>query len=72
MKLSELVRHAEGTTRRTSAEKLVFSPGADPEIKGISSDSRKIKPGWLFVALGGNKADGARFMPQALEAGARF
>ena len=31
------------------------------EIAGLSADSRKIKPGFLFVAIAGTKADGAQF-----------
>jgi UDP-N-acetylmuramoyl-L-alanyl-D-glutamate--2,6-diaminopimelate ligase len=40
------------------------------EIGGLISDSRKVKPGDLFVAVPGNKADGLTFVPQALAAGA--
>ncbi|HVV63624.1 MAG TPA: UDP-N-acetylmuramoyl-L-alanyl-D-glutamate--2,6-diaminopimelate ligase [Pseudolabrys sp.] len=40
------------------------------EIAGLSSDSRKIKPGFLFVAIAGAKADGLHFAKQAAAAGA--
>jgi UDP-N-acetylmuramoyl-L-alanyl-D-glutamate--2,6-diaminopimelate ligase len=40
------------------------------EITGISSDSRKVKPGELFVALIGTKMDGARFADDAIRNGA--
>jgi UDP-N-acetylmuramoyl-L-alanyl-D-glutamate--2,6-diaminopimelate ligase len=40
------------------------------EIAGISADSRKIKPGFLFVAIAGAKADGAHFARAAAAAGA--
>jgi UDP-N-acetylmuramoyl-L-alanyl-D-glutamate--2,6-diaminopimelate ligase len=40
------------------------------ELSGIASDSRKVKPGSLFVAVPGTKADGLAFVPQALAAGA--
>jgi len=40
------------------------------EVTGIASDSRKVKPGDLFVAVPGAKADGLAFVPQALAAGA--
>ncbi len=40
------------------------------EIAGIASDSRKIKKGFLFVAISGAKADGAHFARQAAAAGA--
>lgn len=43
---------------------------ADPQIAGVTADSRKVKPGFLFVALPGSKVDGRSFIPAALEAGA--
>jgi UDP-N-acetylmuramoyl-L-alanyl-D-glutamate--2,6-diaminopimelate ligase len=39
-------------------------------IGGVTADSRKIKPGDLFVAIPGTKADGVAFVPQAVAAGA--
>lgn len=42
----------------------------DPEIAGLTSDSRLVRPGYLFAALPGTKADGRRFVAQALAAGA--
>ena len=44
--------------------------GEDVEITGITADSRNVKPGFLFAALPGTKAEGARFIPDALAAGA--
>jgi len=44
--------------------------GADPEIGGIESDSRFVKPGDLFVALPGGTTDGHKYIPEALEKGA--
>lgn len=45
---------------------------ADPEteIGEIFYDSRKVKPGSLFVAVSGFAADGNRFIPMALSKGA--
>ena len=40
------------------------------EIAGVAADSRKVKPGFLFVAIAGAKADGAYFAKQAAIAGA--
>ena len=37
---------------------------------GATFDSRAVKPGMLFIALKGEKADGHDFIPQALAAGA--
>jgi UDP-N-acetylmuramoyl-L-alanyl-D-glutamate--2,6-diaminopimelate ligase len=42
----------------------------DPAITGVTADSRKVGPGFLFVALPGSKADGRSFIPAALAAGA--
>ena len=39
-------------------------------LKGLASDSRKVKPGYLFAALSGTKTDGARFVQDAVARGA--
>lgn len=39
-------------------------------INGISADSRRIQPGYLFVACPGEQVDGHRFIPQAIANGA--
>jgi UDP-N-acetylmuramoyl-L-alanyl-D-glutamate--2,6-diaminopimelate ligase len=43
---------------------------ADPEITGVTADSRKVRPGVLFAALPGSKVDGRSFIPAAIEQGA--
>ena len=45
-------------------------PPRDVWIEGLTADSRAVKPGMLFAALPGTKADGAQFIPQAVQAGA--
>jgi len=40
------------------------------DVAGLSADSRRIKPGFLFVAIAGAKADGAHFSRAAATAGA--
>jgi UDP-N-acetylmuramoyl-L-alanyl-D-glutamate--2,6-diaminopimelate ligase len=40
------------------------------EVLGVSSDSRHVRPGFVFVALAGSKADGARFIADAIAKGA--
>lgn len=40
------------------------------EISGITADSRQARPGWLFAALSGAHADGARFIADAIGNGA--
>jgi UDP-N-acetylmuramoyl-L-alanyl-D-glutamate--2,6-diaminopimelate ligase len=43
---------------------------ADLDVGGVTADSRAVKRGDVFVAVAGNKADGARFIAPALAAGA--
>ena len=43
---------------------------ADPEITGISVDSRTVRPGHLFAALPGSATHGAEFAPYAVRQGA--
>ncbi|MGO4705647.1 UDP-N-acetylmuramoyl-L-alanyl-D-glutamate--2,6-diaminopimelate ligase [Microvirga sp. 2MCAF38] len=44
--------------------------GSDTTITVIAADSRKVKPGALFVAVPGTKVDGMSFVPQAVASGA--
>lgn len=44
-------------------------PG-DPDIRGLSADSRTVSPGFLFAALAGSHSDGARFVDEAIRRGA--
>ena len=57
-------------TARRLSDLLHRDLAADPVIAGVTADSRKVKPGWLFVALPGVHADGRDFVPAALKAGA--
>ena len=45
-----------------------FDPAAS--VLGVTEDSRRVAPGWIFVARPGLRADGRRFIPAALRAGA--
>ena len=40
------------------------------EFAGLASDSREVKPGYLFAALSGSRANGAAFMSDAVRRGA--
>jgi UDP-N-acetylmuramoyl-L-alanyl-D-glutamate--2,6-diaminopimelate ligase len=42
----------------------------DPSIAGLDYDSRRVKPGWCFVAIKGEKSDGNLFIDRALAEGA--
>ena len=43
---------------------------ADVEVAGIAYDSRKVKPGDVFVAAKGEKCDGHDFISDAVKKGA--
>ncbi len=62
MRLTELMDGAHAS----------FAPlsGDDPEIAGLASDSRAVRPGYLFAALAGRSADGAAFVGEAVARGA--
>jgi UDP-N-acetylmuramoyl-L-alanyl-D-glutamate--2,6-diaminopimelate ligase len=53
-----------------NAELLKGSGLLDVEITGLTADSRKVAPGYLFAALPGAQADGRDYVPAALKAGA--
>ena len=42
----------------------------DPIVTGISTDSRKVGPGELFIPLSGDRFDGHEFIQGAFERGA--
>jgi UDP-N-acetylmuramoyl-L-alanyl-D-glutamate--2,6-diaminopimelate ligase len=44
--------------------------GGDPDITGLTADSRAVKPGYLFAALPGARADGSAFVEDAVRKGA--
>jgi UDP-N-acetylmuramoyl-L-alanyl-D-glutamate--2,6-diaminopimelate ligase len=49
------------------------SPAALPRdlvLSGLTLDSRKVKPGFLFAALAGSRQDGAAFIADAVDRGA--
>lgn len=49
---------------------LTWSGKGDIIPNGVHFDSRLIQPGNIFVAIRGNRVDGADYIPQALERGA--
>ncbi|MEO8559633.1 MAG: UDP-N-acetylmuramoyl-L-alanyl-D-glutamate--2,6-diaminopimelate ligase, partial [Rhodospirillales bacterium] len=63
MRLTELMRHLP-------APPIVVPQDANPDIVGLTADSRAVQPGYLFAALPGSKIDGARFMGEATQRGA--
>ncbi len=45
-------------------------PLLNPEITGLTADSRQVQPGFLFAALAGTQTDGRRFASEAVAKGA--
>ena len=48
----------------------VLAQQGNPSISGIEYDSRRVKPGSVFVAMRGESSDGNKFIDQAIAAGA--
>jgi UDP-N-acetylmuramoyl-L-alanyl-D-glutamate--2,6-diaminopimelate ligase len=48
----------------------VLSQSGNPGIAGVEYDSRRVRPGTVFVAMKGETSDGNRFIDQAIAAGA--
>jgi UDP-N-acetylmuramoyl-L-alanyl-D-glutamate--2,6-diaminopimelate ligase len=42
----------------------------DPDVSSVEYDSRRVRPGSLFVAMHGESSDGNRYIDQAITAGA--
>jgi UDP-N-acetylmuramoyl-L-alanyl-D-glutamate--2,6-diaminopimelate ligase len=62
LKLTELIDGAECPAWS--------GPRGNPEIAGITADSRAVQPGFLFAALPGSRLDGRRFAGDAVARGA--
>jgi UDP-N-acetylmuramoyl-tripeptide--D-alanyl-D-alanine ligase len=56
--------------RDITGGKWLIRPTAAVEAAGVSTDSRAVKPGQVFVALRGEKFDGHDFLQTAADAGA--
>lgn len=48
----------------------VRAHSGDPQVSGVEYDSRRVKPGDVFVAMRGESSDGNRFIDRAIAAGA--
>ena len=48
----------------------VLAHSGDPDVRSVEYDSRRVKPGCVFVAMRGESSDGNRFIDQAIAAGA--
>ena len=49
---------------------ILTQAGGDPDICGLTSDSRAARDGYLFAALAGSRTDGTRFIADAVARGA--
>ena len=47
-----------------------YNMDAPTEFTGLASDSRDVRPGYLFAALPGTRADGGAFLAEAVGRGA--
>ena len=52
------------------ALRIVSPPWIDPAIRGVSDDSRRVRPGDLFIARPGVADDGGRHLAEAIAHGA--
>src|SRR3984893_15989929 len=48
----------------------VLAQSGDPGVSSVEYDSRRVRPGCVFVAMRGESSDGNRFIDQAIQAGA--
>jgi UDP-N-acetylmuramoyl-L-alanyl-D-glutamate--2,6-diaminopimelate ligase len=48
----------------------VLAQSGHPEVSSVEYDSRRVKPGCVFVAMRGESSDGNRFIDTAIQAGA--
>ncbi|MDD3471384.1 MAG: UDP-N-acetylmuramoyl-L-alanyl-D-glutamate--2,6-diaminopimelate ligase [Syntrophaceae bacterium] len=54
----------------SSLESCVIHGSSEIQVLGITHDSRKVEPGWMFAAIPGDKCDGHDFIGLAIEKGA--
>ncbi|CAN1722726.1 UDP-N-acetylmuramoyl-L-alanyl-D-glutamate--2, 6-diaminopimelate ligase [Hyphomicrobium sp. 1Nfss2.1] len=52
------------------ADAIAPAGAGNVEVAGLTSDSRTVRPGFVFAAIAGSKADGARFIADAVGKGA--
>src|SRR5205823_10477954 len=69
-KLTELTSPAAASSPTSPPGAIRAPPLADPEIVGLTADSRQAKPGFLFAALRGVARDGRAFAGEAVAQGA--
>ena len=71
MLLSELMRASAGSASHAPGQGSAWPDDVrDVVISGLTLDSRKAGPGFLFAALAGQRQDGAAFVAEAVRRGA--
>ena len=70
MNLTELMSPAAPPDPAALPGAIRAPPLADPEIVGLTADSRQVRPGFLFAALRGAQRDGRAFAAEAVAKGA--
>ncbi len=69
MKLNDLFKDKEVKKLLSASMIRIIEAGRNIEIKGITDDSRKVKPGYIFIAVKGLEHNGHSFIEQAVENG---
>jgi UDP-N-acetylmuramoyl-L-alanyl-D-glutamate--2,6-diaminopimelate ligase len=68
------VKHSYNAGRMDFLELLdgaeYLAQQGNPQIAGLDYDSRRVRPGWCFVAIRGETTDGNQYIDAALHAGA--
>ena len=69
-RLGELIRLLEGRGQLRTLLAVGGRGGGDVAIRGVTHDSRRVEPGFVFVAVRGARHDGHEFVAPAVAAGA--
>ncbi|MBN3033190.1 MAG: UDP-N-acetylmuramoyl-tripeptide--D-alanyl-D-alanine ligase [Candidatus Saganbacteria bacterium] len=65
--IREILRVVKGA--KVKGQGMGYGVRGNWRIKGVSTDSRTVKPGELFIPLRGSKFDGRKFIPAVLKKG---
>ncbi len=70
MTLRDLLFAGDGSGHVPPITPALADHAFDGEVRGVAYDSRQVQPGFVFVAIKGERADGLAFVPQAVANGA--
>jgi UDP-N-acetylmuramoyl-L-alanyl-D-glutamate--2,6-diaminopimelate ligase len=70
MRFAELMRAIALGSDRDCIYNGINADSVDTIVNNVTTDSRRVRPDTLFIALRGGKSDGHSFIPQAIESGA--